>query len=206
MLWKVLFLDCVHTKWFLPSVSTVFCLFGPLVIEYHTWLGGTEPPALADWLSGADDLLGKDMLDFTGDTWQQGKETNVRLGNASEQQNKPIFISKRSWHFARSLCTIKQGKWFTPIVQITGPSFMVSTVPMLSLSMKSSWVLCTEKKKTPFSALFLLPAEVTCTGSSKKSPVIVRSVPPPRLPPAGNTEAISAEEGKGGSENERRKD
>lgn len=73
----------------------VLCLFGPLVIKYRTWLGGTEPLALANWLSGADDLLGRDMLHFTGDTWQQGKETKVRLGKTSEQQNKPIFITRR---------------------------------------------------------------------------------------------------------------
>lgn len=45
--------------------------------EYRTWLGGTNPPALADRLSGASDLLGRDVLDFTGDTWQKEKETNA---------------------------------------------------------------------------------------------------------------------------------
>lgn len=37
---------------------------------------------------------------------------------------------------------------------------------------------------------------VTWAGLSKKSPVIVMSVPPPRLPASGNTDNISAREKK----------
>lgn len=128
------------------------------------------------------------------------------LPGKHEPISPPSFPKDNSDLSEVSICTVRQEKSFIPVAQIARPSLMVSTTPKLSPRMKTSWVERALYVYKNLQLISLLPAAVTRTGCSKKSPIIVRSVPPARLPLAGNTEAISAEEGKGGSENKHRKD
>lgn len=73
MFWKIKFLDDFSLS---PCVLVCWDLW---LLEHHTWLRVTKHPAPVNSLSGADDLPGRDTLDFTGDTWQQEKEINVPL-------------------------------------------------------------------------------------------------------------------------------
>lgn len=132
---------CLHLQW----------------SEYHTWLGGTKPPALADRLSGASDLLGRDVLDFTGDTWQQEKETNVLCETCKDNWAAvwTHLSSKRGQHFAKSLSSCHRASKTVHAHSQNNWTFLMEspTAPSL-VSININWVLSSGPwplylKKTP---------------------------------------------------------
>lgn len=114
--WKTPSLGCTRHQ-MISVLHFYVCLsVGTLLLfEYCTWLGGTKPLVLANRLSGASDLLGRDVLDFTGDTWQQEKETKVlcEAWNTAELWHKAISLPKG--------VNISLKAWACTIMQESGP-------------------------------------------------------------------------------------
>ena len=128
---------------FCPLLQVFSCLDLQL-FEYCTWLGCSKPPALANRLSGASDLLGRDVLDFTGDTWQQEKKTNVLC-----ETWKHIWavawnhVASMGQHFAESLGLYYQAsKMVHAHSQNNWTFLMASSATPTLVCTNNRWLLC----------------------------------------------------------------